>query len=242
MNIKKLLLFHRAPSYFNIDYSQHQGLKHDSNDISVYKTFDDTPSKKEVILSLHTKERYMEIHMNNTNDKLVFKLVMGLSLVIVAAVVVLNKKILPVPETIPNIIYSLPKLNAFINGTCSILLLLSFYFIKQKKIEIHKKLNITAFILSGIFLLSYVTYHWLAQETAYPKDNPLRPVYLAILISHIILAAVVFPLILFSFYRGLQNQVELHKKIVRWSYPVWLYVTISGVVVYLMISPFYTIV
>lgn len=178
--------------------------------------------------------------MSSNKDKLVFKLVMGLSLVIVAAVVVLNKKVLPVPDRIPDVVYSLPKLNAIINGVCAILLLTSFYFIKQKKIAIHKKINLTAFVLSGIFLLSYVSYHWLAQETAYPKDSPLRPLYLTILVSHIVLAATVFPLILFSFYRGFQMQVERHKKLVHWSYPVWLYVTISGVVVYLMISPFYT--
>lgn len=178
--------------------------------------------------------------MSSNNDKMAFKVITGLSLVIVAAVVLLNKKILPVPETIPDFVYSLPKLNAFINGTCAALLILSFYFIKQKKIEIHKRLNLTAFLLSGVFLISYVTYHWIAEETSYPKDNPLRPLYLTILISHIVLAAVVFPLILMSFYRGLQNQVEKHKKLVRFSYPVWLYVTITGVVVYLMISPFYS--
>ncbi len=174
------------------------------------------------------------------NDKLVFRLIMTVSIVVFVAVIILNKKILPVPETIPAFVYQLPKLNAFINGTCSILLLVSLYKIKQKKIETHKRINIFTFILSALFLVSYITYHWLAQETLFPLDNPLRPVYLTILISHIILAALVLPLILLSFHKGLQMQVEKHKKLVRWSFPIWLYVTVTGVVVYLMISPYYT--
>ena len=173
-------------------------------------------------------------------DKLILRLIIAISLLVVVAVVVLNKKILPVPEVIPSFVFQLPKLNAFINGTCSILLLLSFYMIRKKNITAHKKLNIVTFCLSSVFLISYIIYHWLAQETPFPKDNPLRPLYLSILISHIILAALVLPLILLSFHRGLQMQVEKHKKLTRWSFPIWLYVTVTGVIVYLMISPYYT--
>lgn len=173
------------------------------------------------------------------NDKLVFRIVMALSLVVFVAVIILNKKILPVPEVIPSFVYKLPKLNALINGTCSLLLLLSLYFIKQKNIELHKKLNIITFCLSAIFLLSYITYHWMAEETTFPADNSLRPLYLTILISHIVLAALVLPLILLSFQKGLQNNVEKHRKLVRFAFPIWLYVTVTGVVVYLMISPYY---
>ncbi len=181
------------------------------------------------------------------NDKSVFRLVMGISIFVFVAVVILNKKILPVPEAIPDFVYKLPKLNAFLNGTCTLLLLLSLYMIKQKNIATHKKLNILAFVLSSVFLVSYITYHWMAQETAYPLDSPMRATYLIILISHIILAALVLPLILLSFYYGLKSQqvngkiyINKHRKITRWSYPIWLYVTITGVVVYVMISPFYT--
>lgn len=173
------------------------------------------------------------------NDKLVFRIVMALSLVVFVAVIILNKKILPVPEVIPSFVYKLPKLNAMINGTCSLLLLLSLYFIKQKNIELHKKLNIITFCLSSVFLLSYITYHWMAEETTFPADNSLRPLYLTILISHIVLAALVLPLILLSFQKGLQNNVEKHRKLVRFAFPIWLYVTVTGVVVYLMISPYY---
>lgn len=181
------------------------------------------------------------------SDKSVFRIIMGLSIFVFVAVVILNRKILPVPEVIPDFVYKLPKLNAFLNGTCTLLLLLSLYMIKQKNIVVHKKLNILAFVLSSLFLVSYITYHWMAQETVYPADSPMRTTYLIILISHIILAAVVLPLILLSFYYGLKSQneggveyIKKHRRLTRWSYPIWLYVTITGVVVYVMISPFYT--
>jgi len=180
------------------------------------------------------------------SDKLVFRIVMGVSIFVFIAVIILNKKILPVPEVIPDFVFKLPKLNAMINGTCSLLLLLSLYMIKQKNIAVHKKLNIITFCLSAVFLVSYITYHWLAQETMFPAGNSLRPVYLVILISHIVLAGLVLPLILLSFYYGLKIQqadaaiyIQKHKKLTRWSFPIWLYVTITGVVVYLMISPYY---
>ncbi|HTL80988.1 MAG TPA: DUF420 domain-containing protein [Bacteroidia bacterium] len=173
------------------------------------------------------------------SDKSVFRIVMTVSIVVFAAVVLLNKKILPVPETIPSFVYHLPLLHAIINGTCSVLLIASLIAIKKKKIIIHKRINITAFLLSSLFLVSYVTYHWLAKETSFPKDNSLRPVYLTILIAHILLAGIVLPLILMSFWYGLKNDVKKHKRLVRWTYPIWLYVTVSGVVVYLMISPYY---
>ncbi len=180
------------------------------------------------------------------NDKQVFRLVTAVSLVVFTAVIILNKKILPVPDIIPAFVYKLPKLNAMINGACTLLLLLSLYMIKEKNIPVHKKLNVITFCLSAVFLLSYITFHWLVQETIFPKDSPLRAPYLVLLISHIILAAAVLPLILLSFYYGLKSQLPdgemykmKHKKLVRWSFPIWLYVTITGVAVYLMISPYY---
>lgn len=177
--------------------------------------------------------------LNNVKEKTVFRWVLTLSIIVFVAVIILNRKILPRPEHLPAFAMYLPLLNAIINGTCSILLLLSLRAIKRKDIITHKKLNLTTFVLSSLFLISYITYHWLADETKFPIDNPIRPYYLAILISHIILAAVVLPLILISFYYGLTNQVKKHRRITRWSFPIWLYVTVTGVVVYLMISPYY---
>lgn len=172
-------------------------------------------------------------------DKLVFRFVMTISVIVFLLVVLLNRKVLPPPSFVPQIAYFLPKLNAIINGTCSILLLISLYFIKRKNIEMHKKINIITFALSSVFLISYVLFHYFVKETHYGGDGISKTIYYLILITHIVLAAIVLPLILLSFYRGLQMQVEMHKKLVRWSYPVWLYVTITGVIVYLMISPYY---
>jgi putative membrane protein len=95
------------------------------------------------------------------------------------------------------------------------------------------------FALSSVFLVSYVLFHYFIDSTEFPKENPLRNVYLAVLIPHIILAALVLPLILLAFYHGIKMNVVKHKKLVRFAYPIWLFVTVSGVVVYLMISPYY---
>src|SRR5260221_9833144 len=105
-------------------------------------------------------------------DKTVFRIIMAVSVFVFVAVIVLNKKILPVPETIPAFVYKLPKLNAMLNGTCSLLLLLSLYMIRQKNIAVHKKINIIAFCLSSVFLFSYITYHCMSHEATFPKDNP----------------------------------------------------------------------
>ncbi len=171
------------------------------------------------------------------NDSFYKRLIYLVSVVVFLLVLVLSR--LPKQEIIPSWVALLPKLNAFLHGGTSILLLFSFYFIRKKNIPMHRRLNISACVLSTVFLLSYVTFHSFGVETKFPADNPMRPVYLIILITHIILAAVVLPLVLLSLYRGLTNQVSSHKKITRWSYPIWLYVTVTGVIVYLMISPYY---
>jgi len=173
-------------------------------------------------------------------DKKVFYFVLALSVVVFVVVLVLNRKLITPPEKIPSIVYYLPAFNAFLNGICSVLLITSFAFIRRKQVAIHKRLNLTAFVLSALFLISYITFHFFAPETKFPATNSLRPVYLTILASHIVLAALVLPLVLLSFYHGLQNNVDKHRKLVRFSFPIWLYVTITGVIVYLMISPYYS--
>lgn len=166
-----------------------------------------------------------------------------LCVVVLAVVIILQLNLIeffPDKSVIPSWVFKLPALNATINGLCSILLLLSLYFIRKKDISTHKKLNITTFILSSLFLLSYITFHSTGIKTTYGGEGPLRVIYYFILLTHIVLAAIVLPLVLFSFQKGLQMQVEKHKRLVRWSYPIWLYVTITGVLVYLMISPYYS--
>lgn len=177
------------------------------------------------------------------NNKFIARLITAVSIFVLLVVVILQSKVLnifPDKSAIPVWVFFLPKLNAIINGTCSVLLILSLYFIKKKDIATHKKLNITTFVLSSLFLVSYIIFHATGIKTTFGGTGPIRTIYYFILITHIILAAVVLPLVLFSFQKGLQMQVEKHKKLVRWSYPIWLYVTITGVVVYLMISPYYT--
>jgi putative membrane protein len=187
-------------------------------------------------------------------DKFIFRFVAAISIFVFAVVLILNRKILPGPDVTPSFTPFLPKLNAILNGTCSILLLLSLYFIKKGNIAVHKRINIAAFCLSSLFLISYILFHYLMKkEIMYGDINgdsmlsdsektaagSTRYIYYVILITHIILAAGVLPLILLSFYRGLQMQVEKHKKLVRWTFPIWLYVTVTGVIVYLMIVPYY---
>lgn len=165
---------------------------------------------------------------------------MALSIVVFLVVIILDSKLLPRPQPMPEFAKLLPTVNATINATCTVLLLLSLRAIRKKNVTRHKQLNLLTFVLSSLFLISYVTYHWLSDETKFPADHPLRPVYLIILISHIILAAAVLPMVLFSFWYGLTNQVNKHRKLVRWAFPIWLYVTTTGVIVYLMISPYYS--
>lgn len=172
-----------------------------------------------------------------TNEKRILKGIYILSGIVFLLVVILS--MLPRAEHVPSFVQWLPKVNAFINAACSVLLVTSLYYIKKRDIQTHKKLNILTFVLSTIFLLSYVTFHSFGIETKFPADNPVRPWYLLILISHIILAALVLPLVLLSFYYGLSNNIKAHRRLTRWSFPIWLYVTVTGVIVYLMISPYY---
>jgi putative membrane protein len=174
---------------------------------------------------------------DNSRDRFYKRLIGIISVAVFAVVVILSQ--LPKATSIPGWVAFLPALNACLNGTTTLLLLLSLWFIKNKNIVMHKRMNLLACALSTVFLLSYVLFHAFGVETRYPADQPLRPLYLLLLGTHIVLAAVVLPLVLLSLYRGLLHQVALHRKIVRWSYPIWLYVTITGVIVYLMISPYY---
>lgn len=171
------------------------------------------------------------------NDKKVFQIIMILSVVVFAVVVVLYS--LPKQDDIPEWAKWLPTLNAILNGTCSILLLTSLWAIKSKNVSLHKRLNISTFLLSSLFLVSYIVFHSFGVETKFPADNPIRPFYLFILVTHIVLAAVVLPLVLISFYFGLTDRIEKHRKVSKFTFPVWLYVTVTGVMVYLMISPYY---
>ena len=133
----------------------------------------------------------------------------------------------------------LPAFNASINGLTTFILIGAFVAIKNKKIDLHRSLMFIALILSVLFLISYVTYHASAPPTKYGGEGVLKGIYYFILITHIILAAVIVPLILISLVRALNERFDKHKKIARITLPLWLYVTVTGVLVYILISPYY---
>jgi len=133
----------------------------------------------------------------------------------------------------------LPAVNASLNFTTAILLYVGHHYMKVGNINRHKWCMITAFGLSALFLISYVTYHSLSPETHFGGVGIIRPVYFAILISHILLAAVIVPLVLITLTRALRERFDKHRKIARWTYPLWLYVAVTGVIVYLMLRPYY---
>lgn len=134
----------------------------------------------------------------------------------------------------------LPKLHALLNSLTAIALLTGFYFIKNQKIRQHRYAMLTAFVLSAFFLISYVTYHYQAAPTSYGGEGTLRYVYYFILLTHIVLAVVIVPLVLLSIYFGLSDQLGRHRRISRWTFPIWLYVAVTGVLVYILISPYYS--
>ncbi|MFD2114460.1 DUF420 domain-containing protein [Paenibacillus yanchengensis] len=133
----------------------------------------------------------------------------------------------------------LPLLNAIFNSFTFLFLVIALFAIKKKNIRMHRSFVLAAFVTTTLFLLSYVTYHFLSESTSYGGDGIAKGIYFFILITHILLAIVVVPLALLSLFRGLANQVDKHRKIARWTMPIWLYVSLSGVIVYLMISPYY---
>jgi len=135
----------------------------------------------------------------------------------------------------------LPKLHALLNSLTAISLLTGYYFVKNKNIRGHRFAMVTAFTLSAFFLISYVTYHYQAAPTKYGGEGTLKTVYYVILITHIVLAAVIVPLVLLSVYFAVSEQINRHRKIARWTFPIWLYVAVTGVVVYFMIAPYYKI-
>ncbi len=133
----------------------------------------------------------------------------------------------------------LPPVYAGINAVTSVLLIAAFWAIKNKKIELHEALVKVCMGLSALFLVLYVLYHMTSDSTSYGGEGALRWFYFFVLISHILLSIVVIPFVLVTFVRGLARDVERHKKIARITFPLWLYVTVTGVLVYAMISPYY---
>jgi putative membrane protein len=119
------------------------------------------------------------------------------------------------------------------------LLAVAFGMIKTKKVVLHRLSNILAFSLSAVFLISYVISHTSNPDSHFGGEGWVRPVYFFILISHIVLSIPVLPLAMLSIYRGLNNQISAHKKLVKWTFPIWMYVAVTGVLVYIFMAPYY---
>ena len=166
------------------------------------------------------------------NEKKYNKWIVVLSIVIPLVVAALFRVKLDIELPI-----FLPPVYATINAITAFILIMAFWAIKNKKIKLHEKLMKGAIVLSVLFLVMYVLYHMTSDSTSY--EGSYRTVYLIILISHIVLSVAVIPFVLITYVRAITNNIEKHKKIARYTFPLWLYVAISGVVVYIMISPFY---
>ena len=133
----------------------------------------------------------------------------------------------------------LPPIYAAVNGYTAIILLVALWAIKNRKINLHEQMMKTAIGLSLAFLIMYVAYHLTSDPTPFGGEGTIKIVYYIILISHIVLSIAIIPLVLISFVRGISQQFTQHRKIARITFPIWLYVTVTGVIVYYMISPYY---
>ena len=186
------------------------------------------------------------------NDKKARNIIWVFSIVIFIAIVILSRVKLSV--SLGFNVHVFAKINAIINSAVALLLIIGLIAVKSRMYLLHKKIMLTAMILSMFFLLSYVCHHLLSAQTRFGDLNhdgqldpaelasagSARKIYYAILGTHIPLAGIILPFILFSAYRALTGDFERHKKLVRITWPVWFYVAVSGVIVYWMISPYYS--
>ncbi len=141
--------------------------------------------------------------------------------------------------TLRNFFNGLPLFNALCNGTTALVLVLAFLAILRKNIPLHRRLMTSALVLSVLFLLSYVTYHATTEHTTFPRESGLWTVYQFILWSHILLSVIIVPMVLITYSRALSERFDRHRRIARITLPIWLYVAVTGVVVYILISPYY---
>lgn len=172
------------------------------------------------------------------NDKRARLLIILASVIVFGAVVLLGRVQVPVGGAFD--IHIFAKINAIINSIVSVLLIAGFVSVRQKKYALHRNIMLTAIVLSVVFLVSYICHHLFAGDTKFGGVGAIRYFYFTILITHIFLAAIILPFILFTAYRASIAEYSRHKRLARLTWPVWLYVSVTGVLVYLMISPYYT--
>lgn len=185
------------------------------------------------------------------NDRKAKQFIWAVSIIVFVAVAVLSRVKLNIP--VPFDVHIFATINAVINSCVAVLLVAGLFAAKNGNYLLHKRIMVTAIILSVLFLLSYICHHLMAGETRYGDMNHdgalsmdemmraggTRSFYYILLLTHIPLAGIILPFILFTAYRALIGEYEAHKKLVRFTWPIWFYVAVSGVVIYWMISPFY---
>ena len=171
------------------------------------------------------------------NDKLANILIILFSVVVFVAVVFLSRVKLDI--ALPFDVHVFAKVNAIINSAVSFLLLVGLLAVKRGRYALHRKVMMTAMVLSFLFLVSYICHHLLSDSTSFGGVGAIKMVYYVILISHILLAAIILPFILYTSYRALVAEFPAHRKLAKITWPIWFYVSVTGVVVYWMISPYY---
>jgi uncharacterized membrane protein YozB (DUF420 family) len=132
-------------------------------------------------------------------------------------------------------VHDLPAVNATLNGIAGVLLLIGFLLIRSRRIELHRRVMLAAFAASALFLVSYLVYHAQVGSVRFTRQGVVRPVYFTILITHVVLAAAVLPLAIVTLSRGLNGRFQGHRRIARWTLPIWLYVSVTGVLVYVLL-------
>jgi putative membrane protein len=171
------------------------------------------------------------------NDKKAKTLIWVFSIIVFVAVTVLGRVKLEVDLGFD--VHVFAQINAIINSTVAVLLVAALVAVKGKKYQLHKGLMMTAMVLSVLFLVSYICHHLFAGETKFGAEGIARTIYYVVLFTHIPLAGLILPFILFTAYRALIGEWPQHKKLARITWPIWFYVAVTGVVVYWMISPYY---
>jgi len=180
----------------------------------------------------------VESSSGGANERLLAGLVYGLS----ATVCLLVLALIAFPRVLRvegMDVSALPRFHALLNGTTALLLVAGYASIRARRIPWHRAAMVTAFALSCIFLISYLVYHSQAPESSFGGVGWIRPAYFAVLIGHIALAPVVLPLALYTVIRALRGEFARHRRVARWTFPLWLYVAVTGVVVFLMMAPYY---
>ena len=162
------------------------------------------------------------------------KLIIALSISIPVIVAILFRVQIPGYD-----LSFLPPIYATINGITAVLLVVAVRAIRNQKQKLHENIMKTCIGLSASFLVMYVAYHMTSEPTAYGGEGPLKYLYYTILISHILLSVAITPLVLFTFSRALSRNFERHRRLAKFTYPIWLYVAVTGVIVFIMISPYY---